>query len=394
MHHEGHEGHGGGENSPRSSRSDTELGERRGNLCRTLRVLCVLCGEIRIRDLRGKIRLLIPLGALALATLAGCGTTADAYGGAQNHIHDLLALRGLPHTVLLATHIGLYRTTDGGHTWTDVAGGAGQAMDGLMLFKLAQSPVDLRRIYVLAIPRTGRPQDAKAPVGLYTSVDAGQTWRLASPLTALPTHSVFTIGAGSAGPGQVYTLVPSQAERGLYTSDDFGAHWRALPPLPDSHPTGVMGDPNHAGRVLLWSTSAGFIASDDGGQTWHPAAGIQGGIFSIAVAGPTIYAAGDAGMYVSTDDGNHFSLANSDYTFSTVVASLAAPDHAYALAGTAVYETTDQGHTWKQAAPTSSHPGIITADPASGSTVYVGFSYPVGVEVTTDGGARWQPVLP
>jgi photosystem II stability/assembly factor-like uncharacterized protein len=155
-----------------------------------------------------------------------------------------------------------------------------------------------------------------------------------------------------------------------------------------------MGDPGHPGRLLLWSTSAGFFMSDDNGQTWHPAAGIQGGIFSIAVAGATIYAAGDAGMYVSTDDGNQFRLVNSQYTFSTVVASRAAPDHAYALAGTAVYATTDQGQTWKQTAATSSHPGNLTVDPAAGSTAYVGFSYPVGVEATTNGGLHWQPVLP
>jgi photosystem II stability/assembly factor-like uncharacterized protein len=350
----------------------------------------------RLRKWHGQVWHRVALLLLVATLLAGCSgsASADAYGGPQNHIHDMLALRGAPHTVLLATHYGLYRTTNGGHTWADVAGGPGQQMDGLMLFRLAQSPVDLRRIYVLAILRTGRPQDARATTGLYTSADAGQTWHIASPLTALPTHSIFTVGAGSASAGQVYTLVPSLAEHGLYTSDDYGAHWRALPALPDTHPTGVTGDPSHPGRILLWSTSAGFFASDDNGQTWKPGAGIQGGIFSIAVAGTTIYASGDAGTYLSMDDGAHFALVNATYTFSTVVTSLAAPDHAYALAGTAVYATTDQGHTWKQTAPTTSHPGNLSADPADANAVYVGFSYPVGVEATSNAGGSWQTVLP
>jgi photosystem II stability/assembly factor-like uncharacterized protein len=333
---------------------------------------------------------------LAVIVLGGCSQSqGDApYGGSQNHVHDLLALRGAPATVLLATHVGLYRTTDGGRSWTDVAGGAGQPADGLMLFKLAQSPVDARRVYVLAIPRTGRPGDAKAPPGLYTSADAGKTWRLASPETALPTHTIFTIGTGSASAGQLFTLVPSLAERGLYTSDDFGAHWRALPPLPDSHPTGVLGDPNRPGRILLWSGSTGLYSSDDGGQTWSQAAGTQDGIFSVSVAGPNIYASGDAGMFVSTDDGAHFTLVDKTDNFSSVVASAADPSRAYALAGTAVYTTADAGHTWTPTGPTTSHPGNVTADPSAAAHAFVSFSYPVGVEVTSDDGAHWQTVLP
>ncbi|HEV7126359.1 MAG TPA: sialidase family protein [Ktedonobacterales bacterium] len=329
--------------------------------------------------------------------LAGCsqaGATNTAYGGALNHVHDLLALRGMPQTVLLATHIGLYRTTDAGHAWVEVAGGSGQAMDGLMLFKLAQSPVDPQRVYVLAIPRTDRPQDAKATPGLYTSADAGKTWRLASAESALPTKSIFTIGAGSASAGQVYTLIPALAQNGLYASDDSGAHWHALPPLPDAHPTGVMGDPNHAGRILLWSASTGLYSSDDQGHTWHAAAGTQNGIFSVSLAGTTIYASGSDGTFLSTNDGANYTLVNKDFTFSTVVVCASATTHAYALAGTAVYASADGGHTWTQTAATTSHPGNLTVDPANAGTAYVGFSYPVGVETTTNAGARWTSVLP
>lgn len=346
----------------------------------------------------------IPLGrawtVLALVLLLGaCGQAnqqGDAYGGPQNHIHDLLALRDAPHTVLLATHIGLYRTSDGGGSWTEVAGGDGQPMDGLMIFKLAQSTVDAQTVYVLAIPRTGVGANttAKGTPGLYVSQNAGQTWRLATPASALPTHTMFSIGAGSASAGQVYTLIPSLGAQGLYASDDGGAHWRAMPPLPDARPTGVMGDPNRPGRVLLWSASTGLYTSDNGGVTWQPARGVRGGVFSVAVAGATIYASGDAGMYVSTDDGASFTLANTDYTFSAVVACPSAPAHAYALAGTAVYATRDGGHTWTATATTSSHPGNVSVDPSDPNTVYVGFSYPVGVEITADGGAHWRPILP
>ena len=56
--------------------------------------------------------------------------------------------------------------------------------------------------------------------------------------------------------------------------------------------------------------------------------------------------------------------------------------------------TTDSGQTWRQTAPTSRHPGLLTVDPAAASGVYVGLSYPLGVEATTTGGTLWRTVLP
>src|SRR5690242_8027120 len=129
---------------------------------------------------------------LLLGVIAGCapGSSSSnaAYGGSLNHLHDLLPLRGTPGTVLLATHLGLYRTTNRGQTWREVAGGPGQAMDGLMIFKLAQSPVDPQRMYALASLRTSTPPPSTP--GVYTSADAGQTWHLAASFNSLSTQSV------------------------------------------------------------------------------------------------------------------------------------------------------------------------------------------------------------
>jgi hypothetical protein len=328
--------------------------------------------------------------------LAGCSQSGGdtSYGGSQNHLHDILALRGVSNTVLLATHIGLYRTADGGRTWTEVAGGNGQVMDGLMLFKLVQSPLDTRRVYVLAVPRPDNPSAARAAPGIYASTDAGQTWRLATPLTAFPTRQVFTIGAGSTSATQLFAIVPGLGVHGLYVSEDAGAHWSALPPLPASSLNGVFGAIGHPHQVLLWSVAAGLFASGDDGQSWHPTAGIQGGIYAVSQAASTIYAGGDSGIYVSSDAGASFTLADSTDTFSAVVACLAAPAHAFALTGTNIYVTSATGRTWKQTADTSQHPTALTVDPASCDTAYVGLSYPVGVEVTTNAGGAWRQVLP
>ncbi|MGH2515101.1 MAG: hypothetical protein ACRDHP_05540 [Ktedonobacterales bacterium] len=339
----------------------------------------------------------IMLLALALGALAGCdsaGATSNTYGGPQNHVHDILALAGVPHVVLLATHIGLYRSADGGGHWAEVAGGSGQAMDGLMLFKLAQSPVDSRRIYVLGVPRPDNPQAARAPTGVYTSTDAGQTWKLAAAASVFPTTSIFSIGTGSANAGQVYAILPSLGNHGVYVSNDAGKTWKALPTLPTTAPGGIIADPAHPGHVYMWSISDGLFESADSGATWTPASGTQGGVYFASLAGSLVYAVGDYGLYVSHDSGAHFLLVDSSATYSSVEASRSNPTQAYALTGTAVYVSSDAGVSWHAAALTSQHPGVISVDPQAADMVYVALSYPVGVEVTSNSGRTWRTVLP
>jgi photosystem II stability/assembly factor-like uncharacterized protein len=348
-------------------------------------------------------------GALCLALLclilSGCGQadsgqpSSGSYGGPLNHLHDLLALRGVPDTVLLATHIGLYRSDNSGRSWIEVAGGSGQPMDGLMLFKFAESPLDFSRVYVLAVPRPDDPEAARATPGLYTSTDAGRTWKLAAAASAFPVPSLFSVGAGASSPGEVFLLVPTLGNHGVYVSQDAGQHWQALPTLPTTDPGGIWAmPPNNRGqqeqRLFLWSAASGLFESNDDGLSWTPASGVSGGIFSFSEAGNQLYANGDNGLYVSTDAGAHFVLAPTQLAFSSVVACTLSPMHAYGLTGTSVYVSASGGQSWSAAAATSQHPGILAADPANPNIGYVGLSYPLGVEVTTNAGVSWHQVLP
>jgi hypothetical protein len=340
---------------------------------------------------------------LLLLLLPGCSQTntssSGRYGGSLNHVHDVLVLRGVSQTVLLATHIGLYRTANGGASWQEVAGGSGQVMDGLMLFKLAESPVDPQRVYVLAVLRPDDPQAARATPGLYTSSDAGRTWALAAAASAFPAGALFTISAGANGPGEVFVLLPSLGNRGVYVSQDMGRHWQPLSNLPTTDPAGIWSMPltssgQQVERLFLWSLASGLFESDDGGVSWSPATGVTGGIFSFYQAGDLLYANGDNGLYVSSDAGLHFTLARTQIGFSAVVACSAAPEHAYGLTGTTVYVSSTGGQTWAAAQATSQHPGVLAADPANPDILYVGLSYPLGIIVTTNAGHSWHQVLP
>ncbi len=343
-------------------------------------------------------RSILAYGIIAsmMLLLAGCGSTDPTapYGGSLNHMHDLLGLRDVPHTVLVATHIGLYRSTDLGKNWQEVAGGSGQPMDGLMIFKLAQSPVDPQRVYVLAVLRPDNQGAARAQPGVYTSADAGKTWSLASPLSAFPSQTIFTIGAGSASAGQVFTFVQSKGANGLYETDDYGKHWKQLPQLPDPNLQGITGIPGNPHGIYLWSATSGIYSSTDDGQTWTPADGIKTGVFSVTVLGDWLYACGDDGVYVSRDGGAHFTQVYTDAVLTSVSASPSNPQHAYGLTGSHVLVTNDGGKTWQETGDTSRHPGNITIDPGEPSVAYTSFSYPVGVDVTTDNGAQWKSVMP
>lgn len=338
--------------------------------------------------------LLVLALALGLTACGGSGAASSDYGGAQNHVHDILALAGSPNAVLVATHIGLYRTADGGQHWTEVAGGEGQAMDGLMLYKLAQSPTDAQRVYLVAIPRPDNPKAAKATPGIYTSDDAGKTWKIAVPASHFPSGNIFSIATGAQGSGQVFAILPSLGNQGVYVSTDTGQTWRPLSPLPTSNPTGILASPTQPSTLYLWSISQGLFVSTDEGLTWSPASGVTGGVYSVSAAGSTVYVMGDSGLYRSQDSGAPFSLVDGMASYSAVHAAPGNPHQVYAVTGTAVLVSTDAGTTWHNTAALTQHPTTLSIDPHNAQTVYVALSYPVGIEKTTDSGKTWVGMLP
>lgn len=114
----------------------------------------------------------------------------------------------------------------------------------------------------------------------------------------------------------------------------------------------------------------------------------------MAFAGQTVYANGADGVFVSHDAGDHFTLGLGDVVFSSPVACFSAPTTAYGLTGTEVEVTHDSGQTWTPKAATSAHPNLMTADPTNPQVAYVGFSFPLGVAVTDDGGGHWRRLIP
>ena len=114
---------------------------------------------------------------------------------------------------------------------------------------------------------------------------------------------------------------------------------------------------------------------------------------------PAIYAAGDGGVFKSTDGGANWAAANSGLNATRINALAIDPSNPatlYAGASSGVFKSTDGGQSW---APTSS--GLtdtiilsLAIDPDNPNTVYAGtatgaFFPGNGVFKTTDGGQNW-----
>jgi photosystem II stability/assembly factor-like uncharacterized protein len=319
----------------------------------------------------------------------------NGFGSAANHVHSLLALA--PHVLLLATHYGLFRSSDGGRHWQEVAGGRGQIMEDLMTYSLTVSPLDPQRLYVLTYPNVS---NARGTPGLYMSKDQGRTWHLMVSSASLTQTTIFLATAGNESPDEVYIYLSDRQEHGLLVSHDGGSHFREAGRLPFSVITGLLALPGEPGHLLVYS-SAGMALSSDGGAHWQLIAGLNGGIFDATTAGPNqpIYASGDAGMYLSRDGGRTFTRSTGANSFFLLTSLVAAPSNAHILYGktaTNIYRSTDAGQSWTALPSIRGNLSELAVDPLDPYQLYLSLSYPTAVYLLSGqgSGAHWQSLTP
>jgi photosystem II stability/assembly factor-like uncharacterized protein len=206
---------------------------------------------------------------------------------------------------------GVYRSANGGETWTrtlfhDAETGA---------IDLASDPA--QRVVFASLWQTRRPPWSVYPPsngpgsGLYKSSDGGVTW---NPVRGggFPSEALGKIGIAIApsNPNRVYAIVDAKAG-GLYRSDDGGTTWRLADKDPRIWERGwyfchVSVDPKNAEVVYVSDTS--FYRSTDGGEHFTAIKGSPSGDdFHQLWIDPTDPArmalASDQGTSVSVDGG-------------------------------------------------------------------------------------------
>ncbi|MCA9874830.1 MAG: hypothetical protein KC441_14265, partial [Anaerolineales bacterium] len=237
-------------------------------------------------------------------------------------------------TVFAATGGGLFRSTDGGVTWTLVDGLTGAFIN--MVYEVAVAPDFGSSGHMMALGG-----------GLSVSQDGGQTWDVVGQAIGLPTYSPNfaadqTVFGGGNG--------------GVYKSVDQGLTWTGVF---STSVTAVAVSPDFAADQTVWGGGAAVYLSDDAGATWITRTVGTGvtAVHALAVspdfaADHTLFAGTNNGLYWSGDGGMSWT-AVPDYAGQSILTLAISPQwpaQPVLLVGTraGVYR-------------------LLTADPASGT---------------------------
>jgi photosystem II stability/assembly factor-like uncharacterized protein len=315
---------------------------------------------------------------------------------------------------------GVWKTTDAGTVWTPIFGGQPVGSIGA----IAVAPSDPRTIYV-GTGESDIRSNLASGIGVYKSTDGGSTWthfgledtRQISRIVVDPRDSnVVYVGAlGHAyGPNE---------ERGVYKSVDGGAHWNKV--LDAGSEIGISDLAICAGNPQMlfagtwhthrppWSTYApidgpggGLFRSVDAGTSWTQLKGNglpdgDWGRIGVDVApdGKRVYAliaAKKAGLYRSDDGGDSWTLENADarltsraWYFNGITIDPNNADVFY-VPNVALYHSEDGGKTISivRGAPGGDDYHQIWVDPKNSASMVLGTDQ--GTSVSLDRGRTWS----
>ncbi len=148
---------------------------------------------------------------------------------------------------------GLFKSSDGGNTWTRLKEGLPQGLVGKS--DLAVSPADPNRLYALIEASPGR--------GLYRSDDRGQTFKLISSYGELLARPFYYINI-DADPTNADILY--SCSKRFLKSVDAGKTWKRMStPHGDDHDIWI--NPRNP-DIFIESNDGGANVTLDGGKTW------------------------------------------------------------------------------------------------------------------------------
>ncbi|HVM19610.1 MAG TPA: hypothetical protein VM307_06595 [Egibacteraceae bacterium] len=227
---------------------------------------------------------------------------------------------------------GLYRSDDGGDTWERVLAGVNDTTGAVDVSIDPRNPDNVlvgmwdhfrdpdRRVY------------AGPGSGVWRSTDGGDTWTRAAEITMPDPAETGRIGVAfsPADPDRAYALIANKLDGthgAWFRSDDGGATWDKLPDNATLKANGssygwwfarVFPDPDEVDRVFVAGLE--LMASTDGGRTFlqmgNVTAGVVTGAHQVIVHADQhgmawdpkvpgrVYLANDGGVYRSDADGN------------------------------------------------------------------------------------------
>jgi len=249
---------------------------------------------------------------------------------------DVVLVAALGHAFGPNQERGIFRTADGGKTWTKVLSKDANTGGIDVVFDPTNSNIVFASLWQARRQpwffSSGGPGS-----GLYRSEDNGVTWKHLEG-NGLPDGILGKIGVAVSGadPNRIYAIIEAK-EGGLYRSDDAGQQWSRV--NEDGrfrqrawYFSKVYADPKSADTVYLVNT--GLFRSVDGGKnfTLLPARhGDHHGLWIDPQNPLRIGNANDGGASISTDGGKTWTTQNNQPTaqFYHVATDNAFPYHIY-----------------------------------------------------------------
>ncbi len=316
-----------------------------------------------------------------------------------------------------ATGGGVWKTTDGGNSWTNISDG----FFGGSIGAIAVAESDPNVIYVGGGEKTVRGNVSHG-YGMWKSMDAGKTWQ---SIGLEDSRHIGRIRVHPKNPDLVYVAVMGHLfgpheQRGVYRSKDGGKTWERI--LFANNQAGAVDlilDPNNP-RVIYASTwrvirtpyslesggeGSALWKSTDGGDTWKNISGSKGlpkgtlGIIGVTVSPKNsnrvwaLIEAADGGVFRSDDGGETWMKTNEDralrqraWYYTRIYADTQNEDMVYVL-NVSYHRSKDGGRTFQSFnAPHGDHHDLWISS-VNNQSMIIGDDG--GAQVSQDGGTNW-----
>ncbi len=225
---------------------------------------------------------------------------------------DEVFVAALGHPFGRNSERGIFRTRDGGTTWQHVLA----LNDSTGGVSIVMSPDDPRELWAGMWRAERKPWtliSGGPEGGLYRSRDGGDSWTKVGG--GLPTGMVgkVQVTQSPADPSRLWVLIEAEPDGGLYRSDDRGTTWTRVNsesrvrgrPFYYGH---VRADPRNRDRVYVLNVAA--LRSEDAGARFDVVPVPHGDVHDIWInpVNPSIFAVSDdGGTTVTLNDGRTFS---------------------------------------------------------------------------------------
>ncbi len=214
---------------------------------------------------------------------------------------------------------GVFRTKDGGKTWSKVL--YRDAKTGAVDISIDPSNPDV--VYAALWEAWRKPwgMSSGGPgSGLFKSLDGGTSWAEISRAPGLPKDGLLGkigVSVSPVDPNRVYAIIENEAAGGVYASNDAGKTWEKRNDSRDLRQrafyyTRIVADPKDKERVYVLNVN--FHRSDDGGKTFPKKIRVPHGdnhdLWIAADDNNRMVQANDGGANVSVNGGTSWTKQN------------------------------------------------------------------------------------